>query len=108
MNSITRRTASALLATAPLALATPARAATHAVTIRGNRFRPAKITIKAGDSVTWTNDDGLDHTATAMDKSWTTKSLSGGNSGSVTFSVKGTHKYKCKWHPSMRGTVTVT
>ena len=81
MKSITRRHAAALLSLAPLALATPARAATHMVKIRGNRFKPSKITIKAGDTVTWTNDDGIDHTATARDKSWTTKSLRGGASG---------------------------
>ncbi|MDU8929166.1 cupredoxin family copper-binding protein [Alisedimentitalea sp. MJ-SS2] len=108
MKPISRRTATAFFATAPLALATPAHAATHTVTIRRNKFKPAKITIKPGDTVTWKNEDGLEHTATARDKSWSTKSLSGGASGSIRFAEKGTFKYFCKWHPGMKGTVSVT
>ena len=58
--------------------------------------------------MTWTNRDGLDHTATAKDKSWGTKSLTGGASGSITFSQKGSYAYYCKWHPGMKGKVVVT
>jgi plastocyanin len=99
------------MATAPAALAAlalPAQAASHTVTIKGRKFRPATITIKAGDTITWKNNDGMDHTATAKDKSWGTQSLSGGASGSVTFSAKGEHRYICKWHPGMKGKVIVT
>ena len=108
MPHVSRRSATALLAVAPLALASPAHAATHTVTIRRNAFKPKTITIKAGDTVTWKNQDGIDHTATARDKSWSTKSLSGGGSGSITFTEKGTFKYFCKWHPGMKATVVVT
>lgn len=112
MTKITRRRATALLAAAPAGLAalaaTRAHAATHTVSISGNKFRPATLTIKAGDTVTWKNDDGMDHTATAKDKSWTTKSLPGGASGSVTFTKKGTHSYFCKWHPGMKAKIVVS
>lgn len=111
MSFPTRRRALALLAAAPaaaLALAAPARAATHNVSIKNRRFTPADLTIKAGDSVTWVNGDGMDHTATARDKSWTTKNLPGGASATVTFADKGTFKYICRWHPGMKGTITVT
>lgn len=109
MSKITRRQAAALIAATPLALAASrSQAATHAVSIRNSKFRPATLTIKAGDTVTWQNDDGLEHTATARDKSWSTKSLSGGSSGSITFTQKGTHKYFCKWHPGMKGKIVVT
>lgn len=113
MKRITRRRAAALAAAAPAALAgavlaTRAAAATHTVTIRNRRFRPETITIKAGDTVVWENNDGLEHTATAKDKSWSTKSLPGGASGAITFPQKGTYAYICKWHPTMRGKVVVT
>jgi plastocyanin len=101
----------ALLASAPaaaLALVSPARAASHSVSIKNSRFNPSDLTIKAGDTVTWSNADGMDHTATARDKSWTTKNLPGGSSDAVTFATKGTFKYVCRWHPGMKGTITVT
>ena len=46
--------------------ATPARAAqTHTVSIVDFSFEPGQLTIAIGDTVTWTNDDGAAHTATA-------------------------------------------
>lgn len=110
---LTRRRAAGLLLLSPLAAmlagAHPARAATtHQVSIQGGRFKPDSLTIKAGDTVVWTNLDGRDHTATARDKSWSTKSLSFKKTGAITFQEKGTHKYFCRWHPGMRGTITVS
>ena len=35
------------------------------VTMQGFAFNPATITIKAGGTVTWTNQDGVNHNATA-------------------------------------------
>lgn len=106
--SLTRRQAASLLTAAPLALATPAQAATHQVRIRSMQFQPATLSVKAGDTVTWTNSDGVEHTATARDNSWGTESLRNGKSGSITFSTPGEYSYFCKWHPAMRGKIVVT
>ena len=43
---------------------------TGSVTIGGNRFSPASITIAVGGTVTWTNTDTVPHTVTADDGSF--------------------------------------
>ena len=58
-----------------------------------------------GDTVTWTNRDSADHTATGGD--FDTGVLSGGQSGSFTFREEGTISYLCTIHPNMKGTVRV-
>lgn len=77
------------------------------VTMQNFAFNPATITIKAGDTVTWTNQDGVDHNATAADGSWATDTFGNGGSGSVTFDKPGTYTYICTIHPNMKGTVVV-
>ncbi len=78
------------------------------VTIRNFSFGPSTITIKVGDSVTWTNSDAVTHTATADDGSWDTGSISKGESKNTTFNTPGTYTYHCTPHPFMKGTVVVT
>lgn len=79
----------------------------NAVTIQNFAFSPASITIKAGDSITWTNEDSVGHSATADDASWDTGVLSQGQSKSVTFAKAGTYTYHCSVHPNMKATVIV-
>lgn len=90
-----------------LASTRPAKAATHTVRIKSMQFSPARLTIKAGDSVVFENADGPAHTATADNGSFDTGNLSSGKSASVTFSEAGEIKYFCRWHRSMRGKITV-
>jgi plastocyanin len=71
-------------------------------------YQPATITIAAGDSVVWTNDDGVEHTATGIRNDWETGSLARGTSNGITFPYPGEYAYYCRWHPGMRGTVIVT
>src|SRR3954471_10264766 len=78
------------------------------VTIAGFAFSPASLTITAGTTVTWTNQDSATHTATADDGSWDTGNIAQGASGSVTFNTPGTFTYHCSIHPNMTGTITVT
>lgn len=75
--------------------------------MQGMAFGPQTVTIKVGDTVTWTNKDGVRHNATAVDKSWKTDTFSKGGTGSVTFNTAGTFPYICTVHPSMTGTVIV-
>ena len=92
----------AIGALAPL----PAEAAGHTVTIQGHKFKPAKITVAAGDTITFVNKDSAPHTATANDGAFDTGRLSQGESATVKVGVAGAHAYICKIHPSMKGTVT--
>lgn len=95
--------AAAAFALAPLSAAF---AADHAVLIKGMAFSPAALTIKAGDTITFTNEDSAPHTATAGDGAFDTGRLGKGQSATVTVSAAGAHAYICKIHPSMKGTVT--
>ena len=79
----------------------------NAVTIQNFAFSPATITVKAGDSVTWTNEDSIGHSATADDNSFDTGVLSKGQSKAITFSKAGTFTYHCSVHPDMKAKVIV-
>jgi plastocyanin len=79
----------------------------NAVTIQNFAFSPATITVKAGDAITWTNQDSVGHSATADDNSFDTGVLSQGQSKAITFSKPGTYSYHCSVHPNMKGTVVV-
>ncbi|MBM4435620.1 MAG: hypothetical protein FJ028_11100, partial [Chloroflexi bacterium] len=83
-----------------------AYAANAAVTIQGATFTPASVTIDAGESVTWTNLDGIPHSAKADNNAFDTGVFSTG-SRTATIANPGTYGYFCAVHPVMRGTVTV-
>ena len=71
-------------------------------------FRPSRIRIKAGTTVTWTNDGDLPHTATALEKrEWDTGDLAKGGSKAITFTQPGIYYYICTPHPWMYGQVIV-
>ncbi|MFZ5855123.1 MAG: cupredoxin domain-containing protein [Chloroflexota bacterium] len=86
---------------------TPA-AGTPAVTIKGFAFNPAAITVRAGTTITWANEDGVRHTVTLDSGATTSDALSTGATYSQTFATAGTFPYHCSIHPSMKGSVTVT
>lgn len=70
-------------------------------------YEPEDLTVAAGSTVTWVNQDDAPHTATADDRSFDTESLSKGNEGEVTFDEPGTYAYFCEFHPFMKATVEV-
>lgn len=114
MKTLTRRAALRLAVTAaavPLA-ATIARAdghaTTHTVVIKDFAFTPANLTIKAGDTVTWVNQDGAQHSAWDLNNAFDTGLLTTGQSASLTFASAGTFAYRCRPHGNMRGTITIT
>lgn len=77
------------------------------VEISGNAFEENTITIKIGDSVTWTNHDSATHTVVADDGSFKSSSLKNDASFNQTFDKAGTFTYHCGFHSSMTGTVIV-
>ena len=75
----------------------------------GNAFSPGTIQAKVGDVITWTNGDGVPHTATYKDDpACTTERLGQGESGGLTFSAAGTYAFFCQIHTDMTGTIEVT
>lgn len=98
-----------VLALAALVVApSPGRSATHTVEIADFTFSPATITIQAGDTVTWTNADPVEHTATSTSGGWDTGLIAEGASASITFTEPGTYDYLCSPHPTMTGRIVVT
>ena len=75
----------------------------------GNAFSPGTIQAKVGDVITWTNGDGVPHTATYRDDpACTTERLGQGESGGLTFSAAGMYAFFCQIHTDMSGTIEVT
>jgi plastocyanin len=78
------------------------------VTMEGIEFRPAEITVAAGDTVTWTNNDSAGHDVTGDDfESGEPGGIAQGDTFEHTFEEAGTFDYVCTVHPGMEGTVTV-
>lgn len=65
------------------------------------------VTIYAGQTVAWTNEDSVNHTATADDNSWGTGTIKPGGSFVRRFDEPGTYTYFCSYHPEMTGTIIV-
>ncbi len=85
--------------------------ATNTVTINDFSFGPQNITIQAGTTVTWKNQDSVSHTVTAKVASPNapnSQEIMPGSSFSFVFPTPGTYAYRCIIHPSMQGTVVVT
>lgn len=70
-------------------------------------FMPKSVTVKAGTTVTWTNQDDETHTVTSITKEFKSKPLSAGDKFTYTFTAPGTYKYFCSLHPFMTGTIVV-
>ena len=88
--------------------AVPAPAATALVVhIRDDAFVPASVTVKAGDKITFVNDDDDAHTATADDASWDSEGLNQGQKWTHAFMKAGKVAYHCTVHPMMHATVVV-
>jgi len=82
-------------------------AADTSVKIANFTFGPEKLTVKAGTTVTWTNEDDIPHTVASSTKAFKSKALDTDDSFSFTFATPGTYEYFCSLHPHMVGTVVV-
>jgi plastocyanin len=78
-----------------------------AVKIDNFSFTPKSVTVKAGTTLTWTNQDDEAHTVTSTSKQFNSKPLDTGDKFSFTFTTPGTYQYFCSLHPFMTGTIVV-
>ena len=83
-----------------------AHAQDEKVTIDNFTFTPPELTVKVGDTVTWTNRDDIPHTVVSAGK-FRSKALDTDNSYSFTFTEAGDYKYFCGLHPHMTGMIKV-
>ena len=106
MRSINRRDFGIFFATVALLPAGPARAEDMAVHIDNFTFEPAQITVKVGQTVTWTNRGDIPHTVVCAGK-FRSKTMDTDGAFSFTFTAPGEYKYFCSLHPHMTGAVKV-
>jgi plastocyanin len=80
-------------------------ASSYRVTMARYSYGPASLTVREGDTVTWTNRDEAKHDV--VTSGFRSPLLSKGQSWSHTFSTPGTFSYTCSIHPDMRAQVIV-
>lgn len=77
------------------------------VVLRDIAFKPEKLSVKVGDTVTWRfEDEGIPHNVKSDDKSFESDTMDTGTF-EHTFASAGTFPYVCTLHPNMKGTVVV-
>ena len=85
----------------PIATASGAKT----VNIANFTFKPGKLTVTRGTKVSFSNSDGVAHTATSG--SFNTGHINPGKTEVVKFTHRGTFSYHCSIHPSMHGKIVV-
>lgn len=86
--------------------AVPARSETIQVTIDKLAFMPADIEAKVGDTIQWINKDAFAHTATVKG-GWEVM-IPPKKTALQVLDKAGAAAFYCRFHPNMKGTLTVT
>jgi amicyanin len=87
-----------------------AAVATTAVEIKDYMFAPMITKVNVGDTITWTNMDGVHHNVVADTKSDSAPNgplIGKGETYSFKFTKAGSYSFHCEPHPYMHGTVIV-
>jgi plastocyanin len=92
---------------ATLVVAPAASAATKTVSIKRSAFSPATVSITAGDTIRWRNDDTRDHQVVSTTGTFASPVLGRGKTYSFKFEVAGTYRYRDALVPSSTGTIKV-
>ena len=72
-------------------------------------FVPANLSVPSGATVTWTNQDNVQHTVSSDDgATFDSGAFSQGKTFQFTAAPPGTYRYSCHIHPFMKATLTVT
>ena len=81
------------------------------IAIREFKIDPEKVTVRAGDTVEWRNDDSVPHTVTAEMRGdsvhFDSKAIANGASWRYIGKTRGKYTYTCTYHPNMEGTLIV-
>jgi plastocyanin len=79
----------------------------NTVNIVDMSFSTSNLTVTAGTTVTWTNNDAMDHTVTSDTGLFDSGDISDHKSYSRMFSTVGVFPYHCTIHPGMVAKITV-
>jgi len=93
--------------TAAGAAAVTAAASPATVDIDNFAFTPAALTVTAGTTVTWKNEDDSPHRIGDKNGTFKSAALDTDDTFSHTFTVPGEYAYICTIHPYMAGTIIV-
>ena len=96
-------------ALAAIALAAPAYAGEVTVVQKDKKFAEAEISIKAGDSVVFKNEDPITHNVFSQTAgmSFELKTQKAGESSTIKFDKAGVAEVRCAIHPQMKMKVKV-
>jgi plastocyanin len=95
-------------ASASAAPTTAAPSASAALTIKNFSFSPTPLAAKAGQTVSITNNDSTDHTATDNGGAFDTGHIAPGTTKTVTLTTPGAYHFHCNIHPTMTGEIDVS
>lgn len=73
----------------------------------GVRYSPASVVVAPGDTIEWRNEDIVPHTVTAADSTWDSGTVAIGEAWRWVATGKGAVAYACRFHPLMKGSLTV-
>ena len=93
--------------TAAGAAAVTAAASSATVDIDNFAFTPAALTVTAGTTVTWKNEDDSPHRIGDKNGTFKSAALDTDDTFSHTFAAPGEYPYICTIHPYMVGTIIV-
>ncbi|MFZ5731703.1 MAG: cupredoxin domain-containing protein [Pseudomonadota bacterium] len=96
----------AILVSIPAMYAMPAQAETFRVSINKLDYTPAEVKAKVGDTIEFINQDVLAHTATVRGD-WDVM-IPAKKSASVVIRRAGDVEYYCRFHPNMKGRISVS
>jgi plastocyanin len=92
---------------APAGAGKTAGAGETMVKIDNFTFGPQRLTVQAGTTVTWINQDDIPHTIVSTTLAFRSKALDTDDKYSFTFTAPGNYDYFCSLHPHMTGTIVV-
>ncbi len=83
-------------------------ASSKTIDISSFAYSPATVIVKVGTTITFTNEESVDHTATSNTEGlFDTGTLGKDQSMRVKMSKVGTFSYHCSFHAFMHGTIEV-
>ena len=89
-----------------LGISVSAHAATIQISMENMVIAPLETSAKVGDTIEWVNKDILLHTATARNGDWDVV-MPPKKTVTLVLKKAGTIDYYCRFHPNMKGTLTV-
>lgn len=81
----------------------------NTVNIKSQSFQPATLNVPAGTTVTWNNQDSMQHTVTSdIQGLFDSGVIAPGKMFSSTLTAPGSYSYHCGIHPGIKGIIVVT